>query len=86
MEKKLILWGISDLAHQAYPEETENISDHFVLQSFLAVVHNSPVKSDIKKTLEDKNITVEKTLEKNVTSGSREENSGKVTIVSNCCH
>ena len=70
---------LKHLAHKAYPEESQDIRDHLVLRGFLEGIHNSQVRLDLRKTLEDKDMTVD-------TSGSCDKNRRRGTKASKCCH
>ena len=52
------------LAHKALPEESQDIRDQLVLRGFLEVIHHSQVRLDLRKTLEDKDMTVDKAIER----------------------
>ena len=52
------------VAHKAYPEESQDIRDHLVLRGFLEGIHHSQVRLDLRKKLEDKDMTVDKALER----------------------
>ena len=58
------LGDLKHLAHKAYPEESHDIRDHLVLRGFLEGIHHSQARLDLRKTLEDKDMTVDKALEK----------------------
>ena len=58
------LGDLKHVAHKAYPEESQDIRDHSVLRDFLEGIHHSQVRLDLRKTLEDKYMTVDKALER----------------------
>ena len=58
------LGDLKHLAHKAYPEESQDIRDHLVLRGFLEGIHHSQVRLDLRKTLEDKDMTVDKALKR----------------------
>ena len=58
------LGDLKHLAHQAYTEESQDIRDYLVVRGFLEGIHPSQVELDLRKTLEDKDMTVDKALER----------------------
>ena len=54
------LGDLKHLAHKAYPEESQDIRDHLELRGFLEGIHHSQVRLDLRKTLEDKDMNVDK--------------------------
>ena len=58
------LGNLKHLAHKAYPEESQDIRDLLVLRGFLEGIHHSQVSLDLRKTLADKDMTVDKALER----------------------
>ena len=56
------LGDLKHLAHKAYPEESQDIQDHLVLRGFLQGIHHSQVRLALRKTLEDRDVIVDKAL------------------------
>ena len=58
------LGDLKHLNHKLYPKESQDFRDHVVLRGFLEGIDHSQVRLDLRKSLEDKDMTVDKALER----------------------
>ena len=58
------LGDLQQLALKAYPEESTEIREHLVLRGFLEGIQSTQVRLDLRKTLSDAEMNVDKALER----------------------
>ena len=80
------LGHLQGLAMKAYPGESNEIRDHLVVRGFLEGIHNSQVRLDLRKSLVDAELTIERVLEKEllleaVTRIEEEEKEPRVAVL-----
>ena len=57
------LGDLQGLAMKAYPGESKEIRDHLVVRGFLEGIRNSQVRLDLRKTMGDAEMNIERILE-----------------------
>ena len=57
------LGDLQSLAMKAYPGESKEIRDHLVVRGFLEGIRNSQVRLDLRKTIGDAEMNIERILE-----------------------
>ena len=57
------LGDLQGLAMKAYPGESKKIRDHLVVRGFLEGIRNSQVRLDLRKTIGDAEMNIERILE-----------------------
>ena len=80
------LGDLQGLAMKAYPGESNEIRDHLVVRGFLEGIHNRQVRLDLRKSLVDAELTIERVLEKAlhleaVTRIEEKEKEPRVTVL-----
>ena len=57
------LGDLQGLAMKAYPGESKEIRDHLVVRGFLEGIRNNQVRLDLRKTIGDAEVNIERILE-----------------------